>query len=142
LEEKGRNVFRTTRRVEFGDTDMAGLIHFSNYFRYMEAAECEFLRARGLSVKQEWEGQPLGFPRRAASCEFIKPARFEDVLDVTVKVEKIGTRSVTYVIEFAKNGDVVARGQVTSVCCRVDNDHQITPIDIPASYRARLEKPT
>ena len=38
--------FRTTRRVEFGDTDMAGMVHFANFFRFMEAAEVEFLRAR------------------------------------------------------------------------------------------------
>ena len=42
--------FRTTRRVEFGDTDMAGIAHFANFFRYMEAAETDFLLARGLSV--------------------------------------------------------------------------------------------
>ena len=36
--------FQTTRRIEFGDTDMAGIVHFANFFRFMEAAECEFLR--------------------------------------------------------------------------------------------------
>src|SRR5213078_989612 len=43
-------VFRTTRRVEFADTDMAGIVHFANFFRYMESAEHEFLRSHGLSV--------------------------------------------------------------------------------------------
>ena len=56
-------VFRTTRRIEFGDTDMAGIVHFANFFRFMESAECEFLRSRGLSVKLDWEGQAIGFPR-------------------------------------------------------------------------------
>jgi acyl-CoA thioesterase FadM len=56
-------VFRTTRRIEFADTDMAGIVHFANFFRFMEAAECEFLRERGLSVAMEWEGETLGFPR-------------------------------------------------------------------------------
>ena len=51
--------FRTTRRVEFADTDMAGIVHFANFFRYMEAAEVEFLRARGLSVKLEWDAETL-----------------------------------------------------------------------------------
>ena len=41
--------FRATRRIEFCDTDMAGMVHFSNFFRFMEFAEQEFLRARGLS---------------------------------------------------------------------------------------------
>src|SRR5437868_6014643 len=55
--------FRTTRRIEFGDTDMAGIVHFANFFRFMEAAECAFLRSRGLSVRMQWEGQAIGFPR-------------------------------------------------------------------------------
>ncbi len=93
--------FRTKRRVEFGDTDMAGIVHFSNFFRFMEAAECEFLRARGLSVKLEWEGQALGFPRVSASCDYLSPARFEDVLDIAVTIERVGRKSVTFALEFS-----------------------------------------
>ena len=99
--------FRTTRRIEFADTDMAGIVHFANFFRFMEAAEVEFLRARGLSVALTWEGDMLGFPRVAASCDYLKPAMFEDVLDVSVRVARLGRKSVTYAFEFAKNGDVV-----------------------------------
>ena len=116
------NVFRTTRRIEFADTDMAGIVHFANFFRYMEAAEVEFLRARGLSVKLVWEGQSLGFPRVSASCDFLRPARFEDVLDVAVQVEKVGKKSVTYAFEFSLHGEVIARGKVSSVCCLVQEN--------------------
>src|SRR6266542_1098059 len=86
-------VFRTKRRIEFGDTDMAGIVHFANFFRFMESAECEFLRSRGLSVKLDWEGQAIGFPRVSASCDYIQPARFEDLLDVAVSIDRIGTKS-------------------------------------------------
>src|ERR1700682_2765520 len=96
--------FRTKRRVEFSDTDMAGIVHFANFFRFMEAAECEFLRARGLSVVLEWEGQSTAFPRVAATCDSLKPARFQDVLDVAVTIERIGTKSVTYAFEFTRDG--------------------------------------
>ena len=132
-------VFRTTRRIEFGDTDMAGIVHFANFFRFMEAAECEFLRSRGLSVKMNWEGQAIGFPRVAATCDYVKPVRFEDVLDVAVKIERIGTKSVTYVFEFTCDDETIARGKVTSVCCRVGKDDALEGIEIPAGYRARLQ---
>src|SRR5713101_868572 len=95
--------FRTRRRVEFADTDMAGIVHFANFFRYMEAAEVEFLRSRGLSVVQVWEGERISFPRVAASCDFSKPVRFEDVVDIAVTVSRLGTKSVTYAIEFTKD---------------------------------------
>lgn len=131
-------LFRTTRRIEFGDTDMAGIVHFSNFFRFMEAAECEFLRRRGLSVKMTWEGQAIAFPRVSATCDYTRPARFEDVLDVTVAIDRIGQKSVTYAFEFSRGGELIARGKVTSVCCRVRPDHQLEGIEIPASFRERL----
>jgi YbgC/YbaW family acyl-CoA thioester hydrolase len=131
--------FRTSRIVEFSETDMAGIVHFANFFRYMESAECALLRSLGLGVKIDWEGQALGFPRVAATCDYLSPARFEDVLDVDVTILRIGEKSVTYGFEFTRQGKPIARGQVTSVCCRVLAEHQLESIAIPASYRARLE---
>jgi acyl-CoA thioester hydrolase len=130
--------FRTRRRVEFVDTDMAGIVHFSNYFRWMESAEVDFLQSRGLSVKLGWEGLALGFPRVAASCDYLKPIHFEDVIDVDVTLERLGAKSATYLFEFSHNGEPVARGKVTSVCCRVRADKTIESIEIPATLRARL----
>jgi YbgC/YbaW family acyl-CoA thioester hydrolase len=131
--------FRTTRRVDFGDTDMAGIVHFANFFRYMEAAEVAYLRARGLSVKLAWGDLEIGFPRVSASCDYIKPARFEDLLDIDVTVERIGAKSVTYAFEFSRAGEVLARGRVTSVCCRVAPGRPLEAIEIPAGFRQLLE---
>jgi acyl-CoA thioester hydrolase len=131
--------FHASRIVEFGETDMAGIVHFANFFRYMESAECAFLRSLGLGVKIDWEGQALGFPRVAATCDYLSPARFEDVLDVTVVPVNIGTKSVTYAFEFTRAGAAIAKGRVTSVCCRVLGECKWESIAIPASYRARLE---
>jgi YbgC/YbaW family acyl-CoA thioester hydrolase len=133
-------IFRTTRRVEFADTDMAGIVHFSNFFRFMEAAEVEFLRSRGLSVALTWEGAKLGFPRVAASCDYLRPVRFEDVLEVAVSLVRLGRKSATYGFEFSHGGEVVARGQVSSVCCRVEPGRQLESVEIPAGIRRRLEQ--
>jgi YbgC/YbaW family acyl-CoA thioester hydrolase len=130
--------FHTGRRVEFCDTDMAGIVHFSNFFRFMESAEVEFLRARGLSVRQTWEGEEIGFPRVSATCDYLSPARFQDVLDVEVAIEKVGSKSVTFAFAFSCQGRLIARGHITSVCCRIRADHSLESFDIPASYRARL----
>src|SRR5262249_39070483 len=130
--------FRTTRRVEFADTDMVGLVHFANFFRYMEAAEVEFLRSLGLSVARPVEGEHVGFPRVSAACDFVGPVRFEDVLDVEITVKNLGRKSVTYGFEFFKGGRLVARGQITAVCCRVTPGH-IESIEIPADVRKKFE---
>jgi len=131
--------FRTTRRVEFGDTDMAGIVHFANFFRYMEAAETAFLRSLGGSVKLVWEGQPIGFPRVAASCDYQNPAFFEDLIDIDVRIERLGRKSVTYAFEFSRDGTAIARGKVTSVCCKPGTKPMLS-IEIPASFRALLEQ--
>jgi YbgC/YbaW family acyl-CoA thioester hydrolase len=132
--------FHTTRRVDFADTDMAGIVHFTNFFRYMESAEVEFLRSRGLSVKLPWEGETISFPRVAAACDYEKPARFEDVLEIAVSLERIGRKSVTYAFAFSRDGEPIANGRVTSVCCRMTPDRQIEPIEIPARLRDILEQ--
>jgi YbgC/YbaW family acyl-CoA thioester hydrolase len=132
--------FRTTRRIEFADTDMAGIVHFANFFRFMEAAEVEFLRSLGLSVSMVLEGLALGFPRVAASCDYLRPARFEDVLDITVTLDNLGRKSVTYAFEFAKEGQTIARGKVSSVCCRVLDNHQLESVEIPETIRTLLQK--
>src|SRR5262245_27134288 len=107
--------FSTTRCIEFADTDMADIVHLTNCIRFMEAAEVEFLRSRGLSVNMAWGNEQIGFPRVSASCDYRKPAYFEDLLEVTVRLARLGRRSVTYAFEFRKGDDVIAEGQVSSV---------------------------
>lgn len=132
--------FTTTRRVEFGDTDMAGIVHFANFFRYMEAAETEFLRSLGISVSWQVERERLGFPRVSAACDYRKPARFEEVLTIAVFVERIGEKSVTYRHEFSnQQGESIATGRITAVFCRNTSPDHLTSAEIPPELRAKLE---
>jgi len=133
--------FTTSRRVEFGDTDMAGIVHFANFFRYMEAAETDFLRSRGMTVSWADGDSRLGFPRVSTSCDFRKPAKFEDVLSITVTVEKVGTKSLSYRFDFAdQDGNEIAVGRVTSVFCRSgDHGRKFESVPIPPEIRAKLE---
>jgi YbgC/YbaW family acyl-CoA thioester hydrolase len=131
--------YRVSRRVDFADTDMAGIIHFSNYFRYMEFAEVAFLRSRGLSVSMAWGDEKLGFPRVSATCDFLHPVRFEDVVDIEVHVERVGRKSVTYAFHFTHQGKPVAKGRLSAVCCRMRTGiHELESIDIPDEIRQLL----
>lgn len=134
--------FRTSRLVEFGDTDMAGIVHFARFFTFMESAEHAFLRSLGLSVAMEWEGEKIGFPRVSAACDYLRPAHFEDVLDVAVTVEKVGKTSVTYGFEFFRAEEAIARGRISAVCCRVTPGRPLQTFPIPDAIRARLERGT
>ena len=131
--------FSISRRVEFGDTDMAGIMHFSNFFRFMEAAESDFLRSLGLSVSWFADGVKWGFPRVSAACDFKKPAKFQDVLTIAVTLEKLGAKSVSYRYDFSNDrGEAVAVGRITAVFCR-SGPNSIESFEIPADIRAKLE---
>ncbi|MFO0938753.1 MAG: thioesterase family protein [Gemmataceae bacterium] len=128
-----------SRRVEFGETDLAGIMHFSNFFRFMEAAEADFLRRLGLKVSWSENGLKHGFPRVSVGCDFQSPARFEDVLDIAVTLEKLGQKSVTYRFDFSREGTPLAVGRMTSVYCRDDGKGGMEALVIPDAIRAKLE---
>jgi acyl-CoA thioester hydrolase len=132
--------FRTSRIVEFADTDMAGIVHFANFFRYMEAAEHAYLRGCGLEVFHGWHGQTITFPRVNAGCDFLRPARFAETLDVEVRLDHLGRSSVRWAFTFSEGEEVVARGQITAVLCRVKDDKTLEPFPLPAEIRERLER--
>jgi 4-hydroxybenzoyl-CoA thioesterase/acyl-CoA thioester hydrolase len=132
--------FRTSRFVEFSDTDMAGIMHFSAFFRFMEGAEHRFLRSLGFSVYTEVDGEVITFPRVATSCQFHSPARCEDELDIDVTVRRVGTKSVTYGFAFSQHGRDVATGEMTSVCCRVPHGQAPVSIPIPDAFGNKLRE--
>ena len=126
-----RTEFRTKRKIEFADTDMAGIVHFTRFFVFMETAEHEFLRSLGTNVVTEWEGNKIGWPRVAASCEYLSPLRYEDEVDILLWVSRKGTKSLTYQFHFTHNEKDVARGQLTAVCCITNPGEKMRAIPIP-----------
>lgn len=133
--------FTTTRRVEFGDTDMAGIMYFANFFRFMEVAETDFLQTLGLSVSwRDGGGMKWGFPRVSVSCDYARPARFLDVLTIAVVVERVGAKSVAYRFDFTnQNREPVAVGRITTVFCREPEPGRLESVELPADVRAKLE---
>jgi len=130
--------FVMRRRVEFADTDMAGAMHFAAYYRYMEVVEHAFFRSLGLSVASHVEGEAIGWPRAATKAEYFAPVRFEDILEMSLTVERMGERSLTHRVLFTCEGRRIAQTEATIVCCRAGGD-TFEPIDIPADVRRRIE---
>ncbi|MYG00611.1 acyl-CoA thioesterase [Candidatus Poribacteria bacterium] len=130
--------FRTKRKIEFSDTDMAGIVHFSRFFIFMETAEHEFLQSLGTSVATEWDGNKIGWPRLTASCEYLSPLRFEDEVDIRLCVTNKGTKFLTYQFYFTLDGKDIARGQLTTVCCITNPDEKIQAIPIPEFISSKI----
>jgi len=129
--------FTCTRRVEFSDTDMAGIAHFSRFFLWMEQAEHDFLESRGLSVVVEREGERFGLPRVSANCDYLSPVRYRDVMSISVKVSQAGRSSIRYEFEFALQGRPVAKGSVTACFCAMTATG-IAARPLPEWFRAKL----
>ena len=132
--------FTTDCRVEFADTDMAGITHFASFYRFMEVAEHAFLRHVGINVVEIVANKQISWPRVASSCEYSAPAHFGDVLTITVTIDKIGEKSITYRFEFDRQGAPIAIGQMTAVCCEIGNQDKPKSVAIPDSIRQRLSQ--
>jgi YbgC/YbaW family acyl-CoA thioester hydrolase len=131
--------FTTTCRVEFSDTDMAGIVHFSNFFRYMEQAESEYFRSYGHTLaKRSPDGTALGWPRVSAACSFKAPAYYEDVLDIQIFILRRGVKSLTLQFEFHRGETLIATGQVKTAYCLFRPGEPIQSLPIPDAYNAML----
>ena len=134
--------FKIVRRIEFSDTDMAGIVHYSNFFRYMESAEHAFFRSLGYSVVTKQVDPPVGWPRVHAECDFKAPLHFEDEFEVHMLVTAKKSKTLTFAFRFRKlsaNPPVeVARGSITVVC--VTHQHgKMSAATIPKEIADKIE---
>jgi len=114
-------------RVAWVDTDAGGRIHFSNAFRWAELAETGLLRRLGLLDR--WGD----YPRKHVEAEFHKVLRFEDEIEVAVRVEVVGRTSITYAWTIARDGDVHITGRHTVVNVDRDGRPDVLPDDVRAA---------
>lgn len=136
--------FTFTRRIEFAETDLAGIVHFANFYRMMENAEHAFFRSLGFSVHYLFDEQTIGWPRVSASCDFLRPLRFEEMVEIQLLVAEVRTRSVRYAFRFWKEDAgqrvEVARGQVVTVAAAMDRaTGKFAAVPIPAQLRECLQ---
>ncbi len=128
------------RRVEFRDTDAAGIAHFSAFFVWMESAEHELMRAAGIPVvDRDADGANVSWPRVAASCDYTAAVRFGDEIEVAVSVKGIGRTSVTYGFAFSHTGEAVASGRIVAVRCRMHAGGRPEPVPLPPEVTSSLK---
>jgi len=132
--------FTITRRVEFNETDAAGIVHFSNFYRYMEYAEHAFFRSLGRSIADA--ELDIGWPRVHSHCDFKKPLKFEDEVEIQLLVSAKTSKSITYQFRFRVDNAEVARGGFTVVCVRRTESGGMKAATIPPEIAALIEAAT
>ncbi len=124
------------RRVQFRETDAAGIVHFSCFFLYMEEAEHALWREAGLSIARGRAG--VGFPRVAASFDFLRPLYFEDEVDVSIRIVTIEEKTIRYVCALTRGGESIATGSMTIICVTRDGSvmkASVLPPDVRERFR-------
>ena len=136
--------FQYQRLVEFADTDLAGIMHFANFFRFVECAEHAYFRSLGFRVHTANGAAHQGWPRLDVSCKFHKPARFEQTLEICLHLEEIRTSSLRYSFWIFGADDptraLLAQGSCSIIHVEIDTSaHAIRKAPIPPALREKLE---
>ncbi len=135
--------FITTRRVEFCDTDLAGIVHFANFYRYMEQAEHAFFRALGLKIHGHLaDGTEYGWPRVAASCSFHAPVLYEQIVEIRITIVRRSPRSLTSRYEFVRGETRLADGEMKTAFCIFPSDGPMRSENLPDEIAAVLDAAT
>jgi YbgC/YbaW family acyl-CoA thioester hydrolase len=134
--EAGDAEIRIRRRVLFSETDVAGIVHFSNYFRYFEDAEHALWREAGLCIHPD--KSDIGWPRIAASCEFHRPLKFEQEFEISVRISEISPRTITYAGEITRDGQRIATAAWKIACVSKLPDGSMKSTEIPGEITSRL----
>lgn len=128
------------RRVDFSQTDAAGIIHFSTYFVFMEVAEAELFRRLGLELLSMEAGRAQGFPRVDCQCRFRRPVSFDARVRIELSIEKILSGRIRYAFRFlAESGELCAEGSMVTACAVRREDGSLEAAVLPENVRSSLE---
>lgn len=133
----------STRRIEFSETDMAGLVHFSNFFKYMETAERDFFEAAGVDLIRTKPGELVGWPRARAECKFSAPIRFGDTIDIHLAVKAVKDRSIDFQFRIYRRNDDgtrthAAKGHLTTVLTELTASGDLQSVELTEEVRAKI----
>lgn len=130
-----KSTFSIPVRVYYEDTDLGGVVYYANYLKFMERARTEWLRAHGFEQDELLAREGVVFAVRSVQLDFLKPARFNDLLQVSVTLGRRGRASIT-VYQRVQRGDLVlCEGEVKIACLEAET---FTPCAMPEAIAARL----
>ncbi len=133
----------STRKVEFSETDMAGLVHFSNFFKYMETAERDFFEAAGVDLIHTKPGELVGWPRARAECKFSAPLRFGDTIHIHLAVKSVKDRSIDYQFRILRQNEdgsqtQAGKGHMTTILAQLSEGGELKSVELPAALRDKI----
>ncbi len=123
-------------RVYFENTDAGGVVYHAEYLKFLERARTEWLRHLGFDHQALARDHRIVFVVTAVNAEFVKPARLDDLLAVSVRLESLGRARSVFVQEVRRDDEVLVRAKVTVACV---TGEAMKPVEIPDSLRKKME---
>jgi acyl-CoA thioester hydrolase len=120
-------MFKATYRVYYEDTDAGGVVYYANYLKFAERARTDWLREKGISQTGLQKEQGIMFVVRDVTMKLKKPARLDDMLEVSVSVKEAKRASVVLTQYITCQGKELASIEV----CVVSVDRQFKPVALP-----------
>jgi acyl-CoA thioester hydrolase len=122
-------------RVYYEDTDAAGVVYYANYLKFMERARTEWLRAEGCDQSAIAAAHEVIFVVRAVYIEYLSPARFDDALQVTVELIKVGAGHIELSQRVMREDAALATASVKVACVGL---RTMRPVRIPKAIATRI----
>ena len=136
--DRGRFKFSAQTRVGFSDTDAQGIVYYGRYLPYFDQARVEYHRKLGLLGMEIGEAGEE-FVMRACAIEYLAPAVFDDLIDVYVRMARIGRTSATYELAAYRARDDALMVTATQTLVLVDLDER-KAVPIPDDYREAIRR--
>ena len=124
-------------RVYYEDTDAGGVVYYANYLKFLERARTEWLRSFGLNQDKLAQEEGLIFVVRRALLDFVRPARLDDMLEITVEPRKIARVYVDLAQEARCGTQVLARAELRVACLK---QREFKPIALPQFLRESIQQ--
>ena len=122
-------------RVYYEDTDAGGIVYYANYLRFMERARTEWLRSLGCEQSDLADRHGVVFVVRSAAIDYLKPARFNDILQVSVELIKVGAGHIDVVQHVTRGAELIAEAAVKVACVGL---RTMRPVRIPQPLATRI----
>jgi acyl-CoA thioester hydrolase len=116
-------------RVYYEDTDCGGVVYYANYLRWLERSRTEFLRSRGIELAA-WMQKGVWFSVAECNVKYRRPARYDDLLDVTTEMEELGGAAFWLKNEVVRQGELLAEARVRIACMGEDGRAKRVPPEI------------
>jgi tol-pal system-associated acyl-CoA thioesterase len=123
-------------RVYFENTDAGGVVYHSEYLKFLERARTEWLRHLGYDHQTLARDHRVIFVVSAAAVDFTKPARLDDTVAVSVRLESLGKVRCVFAQEIRRDDEVLVSARVTVACVTGEN---LKPVEIPEGLRKKME---